>query len=177
MLPLRYLNTFLLTWLEAHEHRQDPGENGRRIEKFSGENEHLLAHLSQIIGGRPVYCQNLINGGRRGKVTSRYMRTAACASKHDTGSVPSTRNARVYPVLVQACPACWLFRARLWSEAKGRESSRERDPDSEGSILEAAKSILAGDDVTHAFRWCSPKTRDEYIDSFLEMCRNLDKQK
>ena len=55
-------------WLEAHEHRQDPGENGRRIENFIGENEHL----SQIIGGRPVYCQNLINGGRRGKVTSRY---------------------------------------------------------------------------------------------------------
>ena len=68
MLPLRYLNTFLLTWLEAHEHRQDPGENGRRIEKFIGENEHL----SQIIGGRPVYCQKLINGGRRGKVTWRY---------------------------------------------------------------------------------------------------------
>ena len=57
-----------LPWLEAHEHRQDPGENGRRIENFIGENEHL----SQIIGGRPVYCQNPINGGRRGKVTSRY---------------------------------------------------------------------------------------------------------
>jgi len=26
---------------EAHEHRQDPGENGRRIEHFIGENEHL----------------------------------------------------------------------------------------------------------------------------------------
>ena len=24
-----------------HEHRQDPGENGRRIEHFIGENEHL----------------------------------------------------------------------------------------------------------------------------------------
>ena len=36
----------LLTWSEAHEHRQDPGENGRRIENFIGENEHL----SQIIG-------------------------------------------------------------------------------------------------------------------------------
>ena len=32
---------FLLAWLEAHEHRQDPGENGRRIEHFIGENEHL----------------------------------------------------------------------------------------------------------------------------------------
>ena len=31
----------LLAWLEAHEHRQDPGENGRRIEHFIGENEHL----------------------------------------------------------------------------------------------------------------------------------------
>jgi len=51
MLPLRYLNPFLLTWLEAHEHRQDPGENGRRVENFFVENEHL----SQIIGGRPVY--------------------------------------------------------------------------------------------------------------------------
>ena len=30
-----------LPWLEAHEHRQDPGENGRRIEHFIGENEHL----------------------------------------------------------------------------------------------------------------------------------------
>jgi len=27
--------------VEAHEHRQDPGENGRRIEPFIGENEHL----------------------------------------------------------------------------------------------------------------------------------------
>jgi hypothetical protein len=33
--------SFLLPWLEAHEHRQDPGENGRRIEHFIGENEHL----------------------------------------------------------------------------------------------------------------------------------------
>jgi hypothetical protein len=33
--------SFLLAWLEAHEHRQDPGENGRRIEHFIGENEHL----------------------------------------------------------------------------------------------------------------------------------------
>ena len=70
MLPLRYLNPFLLTWLEAHEHRQDPGEKVRKIENFIGENEHL----SQIIGGRPVCCQNLINRGRRGKVTSRYYR-------------------------------------------------------------------------------------------------------
>jgi hypothetical protein len=38
-----------LPWLEAHEHRQDPGKNGRIIETFIGENEHL----SQIIGGRP----------------------------------------------------------------------------------------------------------------------------
>jgi hypothetical protein len=29
------------SWLEAHEHRQDPGENGRRIEHFIGENEHF----------------------------------------------------------------------------------------------------------------------------------------
>ncbi len=62
------LKKFPLCLVEAHEHRQDPGENGRRIENFIGENEHL----SQIIGGRPVFCQNLINGGRRGKVTSRY---------------------------------------------------------------------------------------------------------
>jgi len=27
--------------LEAHDHRQDPGENGRRIEHFIGENEYL----------------------------------------------------------------------------------------------------------------------------------------
>ena len=33
--------------------RQDPGENGRRIEHFIGENEHLY----EIIGGRPVYCR------------------------------------------------------------------------------------------------------------------------
>jgi hypothetical protein len=65
-----------LPWLEAHEHRQDPGENGRRIENFIVENEHL----SQIIGGRPVYCQNLINGGRRGKVTSRYVSVLLYAS-------------------------------------------------------------------------------------------------
>ena len=52
----------LLAWLEAHEHRQDPGENGRRIEHFIGENEHLY----QIIGRRPVYCQKLINGPGRG---------------------------------------------------------------------------------------------------------------
>jgi hypothetical protein len=29
--------------------QEDPGENGRRIENFIGENEHL----SQIIGGDP----------------------------------------------------------------------------------------------------------------------------
>ena len=57
--------------LEAHDHRQDPGENGRRIEHFIGENEHLY----EIIGGRPVYCQKLINGGRRGKDTWRYSNT------------------------------------------------------------------------------------------------------
>ena len=28
-------------WLGAHENRQDPGENWRRIEHFIGENEHL----------------------------------------------------------------------------------------------------------------------------------------
>jgi hypothetical protein len=33
--------SFLFDWFEAHEHRQDPGENGRRIEHFIGENEHL----------------------------------------------------------------------------------------------------------------------------------------
>ena len=55
--------------MEAHEHRQDPGENGRRIEHFIGENEHLY----EIIGGRPVYCQKLINGPGRGKETRRYM--------------------------------------------------------------------------------------------------------
>jgi hypothetical protein len=34
--------SFLLAWLEAHDHRQDPGENGRSIERFiTGENEHL----------------------------------------------------------------------------------------------------------------------------------------
>jgi hypothetical protein len=33
--------SFLLAWLEAHEHRQEPGENGRRIEQFIGENEHF----------------------------------------------------------------------------------------------------------------------------------------
>jgi hypothetical protein len=60
--------SFLLAWLEPHEHRQDPGENGRRIEHFIGENEHLY----EIIGGRPVYCQKLINGGRRGYDTWRY---------------------------------------------------------------------------------------------------------
>ena len=27
--------------MEAYDHRQDPGENGRRIEHFIGENEHL----------------------------------------------------------------------------------------------------------------------------------------
>jgi hypothetical protein len=33
--------SFLFAWLEAHEHRQDPGENGRRIEHFIGENEYV----------------------------------------------------------------------------------------------------------------------------------------
>ena len=32
--------SFLVAWLEAHEHRQDPGKHGRRIEHFIGENEH-----------------------------------------------------------------------------------------------------------------------------------------
>ena len=32
---------FLLAWLEAYEHRQEPGENGRRIEHFIGENEYF----------------------------------------------------------------------------------------------------------------------------------------
>jgi hypothetical protein len=66
--PPPHVNSFVLGPAVINTHRQDPGENGRRIENFIGENEHL----SQIIGGRPVYCQNLINGGRRGKVTSRY---------------------------------------------------------------------------------------------------------
>jgi len=40
--PWRWRKSFLLAWLETHEHRQDPGENGRRIEHFIiGENEHL----------------------------------------------------------------------------------------------------------------------------------------
>jgi hypothetical protein len=56
--------------LEAHDHRQDPGENGRRIEHCIGENEHLY----EIIGGRPVYCQKLINGPGRGNDRWRYSR-------------------------------------------------------------------------------------------------------
>ncbi len=111
--------SFLLAWLEPHEHRQDPGENGRRIEHFIGENEHLY----EIIGGRPVYCQKLINGGRRGYDTWRHMVPHGnIMIIHAAGVGPLQRDprmlqnnfhppshplARVHAILAPHNRACW----------------------------------------------------------------------
>jgi hypothetical protein len=122
-------------WLQAHVHRQDPGENGRRIEHFIGENEQL----SQINGKRPVYCQNLIIGGLRGKVTSRYsFETTRLVCLDGAPSRPYTISAhllfrlrykslclQVIPAPSCICPWPRLDAFRLRNTSPGRVS---RDP-------------------------------------------------
>ena len=100
-------DSFPPAWLEAMEPRQDPGENGRRIEHFIGDNEHLQL----ITGGRPVYCQNLISGGRLGLDSSRYVavRGGHGSSRSKIHDVVERAHVFTTPALSLTCVCMRMF--------------------------------------------------------------------
>ena len=84
----------LLTWSRRTN-------TDRTQAKTGGELNISLARTSicmyLIIGGRPVFCQKLINGGRRGKDSWRYHR------KHSTRACP---NGKAHLFHIKYTPSC-----------------------------------------------------------------------